>query len=159
MCWEVSILNYNLPFRVTCLWASLCPLAPVVPLCILLQEGPSEFSVPPAPQLPLSSAASPVGSRGLLALDPFLWGSLVKSRAQNVTRSSRWTLNSPGSAESWLEIFFLSACVGTELAPLQLPAPVSRPVLLQWLQLTAGGALSRHGRSPGSVERMARRLP
>ena len=43
-----------------------------------------------------------------------------------MTQSSRWTLNSPGSAESWLEIFFLSACVGTELAPLLLPAPSSR---------------------------------
>lgn len=96
-------------------------------------------------------------SRGLLVLHPLFWVSSVKSRAQNVTQGPRWGLNSPETTE--LPGGRFSPCHGLGGNRTGSISFYSFSSLPQYSQLIAGGALNRHCRSPGSVERMATGLP
>lgn len=96
-----------------------------------------------------------MASRGFLILDPLLWESPIKSRAQNVTELEVGPDQPRVSRTAWLEIFSLTvAYMGAELAVLPLPAHFLA-CLVPVPPSDSRGALSRHCRSPGSVESMA----
>lgn len=125
-----------------------------LPVGLALSPGTLRSALCPPPGRPLGAEHQPplfnnsfqgMTSRGFLVLDTPL-GVSCKEQGPKCGRELQVGPEPPrGSRTAWLEIFsLLVASVGTELAPLPLPASVSWPVLPQCLHLIAGGALSRH---------------
>lgn len=140
--WEVFILN------------SL----PLLTVGLALSPGTLRSALYPPPGRPLGAEHQPLlfnnsfqgmTSRAFLVLDTPL-GVSCKEQGPKCDRELQVGPEQPrGSKTAWLEIFsLLVASVGTELAPLPLPASVSWPVLPHCLPFDSRGRSEQALRVP-----------